>query len=288
MRVVNTIAGLRAALDADRSRGCTVGFVPTMGYLHDGHMSLLRAAREENDAVAVSIFVNPLQFGEGEDLAAYPRDIDRDLAMCEREGVDYVFAPSVDEMYPEGSPITVSAGPLGMKMCGASRPGHFDGVATVVAKLFNIAGPCRSYFGQKDAQQLVVIRRLARSLNFPIEVIGCPTIRESDGLAMSSRNTYLNVEERGAAVVLWKSLEEAAANVVAGETDGAGIAARMAERISSEPLARLDYAVCVDPATLDAATKIGGPVLLAAAAWFGKARLIDNTTATPGTERRAG
>jgi pantoate--beta-alanine ligase len=251
-----------------------------MGYLHDGHASLIRAARSECDVVVVSIFVNPLQFAQNEDLSAYPRDLARDLQMCETEGVDYVFHPSVAQMYPDESPIRVVTGRLGELLCGRMRPGHFDGVATVVAKLFNASGLCRAYFGRKDAQQLVVIRRMAQALGFPVEIIGCPTVREPDGVAMSSRNVYLSAEERGAATVLHKALEEAARDVEAGERDGAKIATLMAERISSEPLARLDYAACVDPETLEDVTGIDERALLAVAAWFGNASLIDNTTVT--------
>jgi pantoate--beta-alanine ligase len=225
--------------------------------------------------------VNPLQFGANEDLEAYPRDLDRDLALCEAAGADVVFHPNVNEMYPEPNPFTVTVGEIGSKLCGRARPGHFDGVATVVAKLFNIAGTCRAYFGEKDAQQLVVIKRLARALNFPVKVIGCPIVREPDGLAMSSRNVYLGVEERRAALILKAALGEATTNVVAGERDARRMAKMMEARISSEPLARLDYAAVVDPETLEDLEHLAGPALLAVAAWVGKARLIDNTTVTP-------
>jgi pantoate--beta-alanine ligase len=280
-RVVERIAELRSALDAFRASGARVGFVPTMGFLHDGHASLMRRARSDNDVVLVSIFVNPLQFGPSEDLAAYPRDLERDLAACEREGVDLVFHPGVEEMYPEPASVTVSAGAVGDILEGRTRPGHFDGVATVVAKLFNIAGPCRAYFGEKDAQQLVVIRGLARSLDFPVEVVGCPTVREPGGLAMSSRNVYLSAGERRAARVLSEALRGALAEVEAGETDGRAVAVRMGAAVAAEPLARLDYAACVDPETLGEAAEVDGPVLLLVAAWVGKARLIDNMTACP-------
>jgi pantoate--beta-alanine ligase len=280
VRLLTTIADFREALDKERAAGRTVGFVPTMGFLHEGHASLILAARADCDLVAVSIFVNPLQFGPQEDLAAYPRDLDRDLDLCSRERADVVFHPDVGEMYPEPSPLRVSVGPLGEKMCGRARPGHFDGVATVVAKLFNIAGPCRAYFGVKDAQQLVVIRALVRALNFPVRVVGCPTVREPDGLAMSSRNTYLGPAERTAALVLSRTLDEAGALLAEGERDGRRVAAAMARRICAEPLARLDYAACVDPSTLEDVDVVDRPVLLAVAAWVGKARLIDNVTAT--------
>jgi len=280
MRVLSTIADTRTALDKEREAGRSIGFVPTMGYLHEGHLSLVERARAENDVVAVSIFINPLQFGTGEDLAAYPRDLDRDLDLLQG-ATDLVFNPSVDEMYPDGPrALHVAVGEIGTKLCGATRPGHFDGVATVVAKLFNIAGPCRAYFGQKDAQQLVILRSLARSLDYPVEVIGCPIVREPDGLAMSSRNVYLTDAERAAAVVLARSLAEADAMVAHGETDGSVLAATMAARISSEPLARLDYAACVDAGTLEDLERIDGRALLAVAAWVGKARLIDNQTVT--------
>lgn len=281
-RVLQRIADFRGALDKEREAGRTVGFVPTMGSLHEGHASLMRRARAECDVVAASIFVNPLQFGAMEDLDTYPRDLDRDLGILEREGVEALFHPAVEEMYPDSpSPVVIRVGEIGGRLCGASRPGHFDGVATVVAKLFNIAGPCRAYFGEKDAQQLVVIRRLSRALDFPIEVVGCPTVREPDGLAMSSRNVYLSPEERRAALVLTRALDSAAAAIAAGEPDGARVAQRMAEAISSEPLARLDYAACADPETIEDLARVEGTVLLAVAAWFGKARLIDNVTATP-------
>ncbi|HVL90571.1 MAG TPA: pantoate--beta-alanine ligase [Actinomycetota bacterium] len=281
MRLVETKAALRALLDADRRNGKRVGFVPTMGYLHEGHAGLIRAARAECDVVVVSIFVNPLQFGANEDLGAYPRDLDRDLAVCKAEGADYVLHPTVDEMYGKDSTLRITVGPIGDVLCGASRPGHFDGVATVVAKLFNIAGPCRAYFGEKDAQQLVVIRRLADTLDFPVEIVGCATVREPDGLAMSSRNTYLKEDERTAAAVLSRALFEARDAIERqGERDGAKVARLIAERISSEPLATLDYAACVNPHTLEDVSEITGRVLLAAAARIGNARLIDNTTAT--------
>jgi len=275
--LIPTIAGTRAALGADREAGRTVGFVPTMGYLHEGHASLIRRARAECDAVLVSIFVNPLQFGANEDLAAYPRDLEADLALCKREGVDVVFHPDVEEMYGGRARFCIDVGEIGDRLCGASRPGHFNGVATVVAKLWNIAGPCRSYFGEKDLQQLVVLRRLAASFDVPVEVIGCRIVREPDGLAMSSRNVYLSAEERTAALVLKRALDQAAAS---GERAGARLAAMMRETISSEPLARLDYAVCVDTETLEDAGHVTDRAALAVAAWFGKARLIDNMTVT--------
>jgi pantoate--beta-alanine ligase len=281
MRILTAISDTQRALDKEREAGRTVGFVPTMGFLHDGHASLMRRARAENDIVAVSIFVNPLQFGADEDLEAYPRDLDSDLSRCESEGVDVVFHPTAGEMYLEPNPFTITVGEIGSKLCGRARPGHFDGVATVVAKLFNIAGPCRAYFGRKDAQQLVIIERLVRALNFPVTVVGCEIVREPDGLAMSSRNVYLNADERRAGLVLKRALDEAAAAIHDGERDARRIAQQMGTRISSEPLAALDYASVVDTETLEDLTELDGPALLAVAAWVGKARLIDNTTATP-------
>jgi pantoate--beta-alanine ligase len=281
VRLLTRIADVQRALDKEREAGRRVGFVPTMGFLHDGHASLMRRARAENDVVLVSIFVNPLQFGANEDLAVYPRDLDSDISLCETEGVDVVFHPDVTEMYPEENPFTITVGDIGTKLCGRTRPGHFDGVATVVAKLFNIAGPCRAYFGKKDAQQLVVIDRLVRALNFPVTVVGCDIVREPDGLAMSSRNVYLDSHERRAALVLKRALDEATAVVRDGERDARRIGTLMGSRISSEPLAKLDYAAVVDTETLDDLEQLAGPALLAVAAWVGKARLIDNTTVTP-------
>ena len=279
-KVVERIADVRAILDVARAEGKRVGFVPTMGFLHEGHASLMRRARAENDVVLVSNFVNPLQFGPREDFAAYPRDVDRDLAICEAEGVDLVLHPPVEEMYPEPVTLTVTVGEIGTVLEGKTRPGHFDGVATVVSKLFNIAGPCRAYFGEKDAQQLVVIKRLARQLDFPVEVIGCPTVREADGLAMSSRNTYLQGDERRAATVLKRALDAGVDRLAAGGSAEA-VEQAIAETVAAEPLARLDYAACVDPDTLLEAAQADGPALLLVAAWVGKARLIDNVTVNP-------
>jgi pantoate--beta-alanine ligase len=280
VRLLTAISDAQRALDKEREAGRTVGFVPTMGFLHDGHGSLMRRARSENDVVAASIFVNPLQFGANEDLEAYPRDLDSDLALCESQGVDVVFHPSATEMYPEPNPFTITVGEIGSKLCGRTRPGHFDGVATVVAKLFNIAGPCRAYFGRKDAQQLVIIEQLARALNFPVTVVGCEIMRETDGLAMSSRNVYLNADERRAALVLKRALDGAASSIHDGERNARRIAQQMRTQISSEPLVRVDYASVVDTETLEDLVQLDRPALLAVAAWVGKARLIDNTTAT--------
>jgi len=286
-RVISTIAELREALDAERADGKHVGFVPTMGFLHEGHARLMRRARTQNDVVVVSIFVNPLQFGPSEDFAAYPRDFARDLALCGDEEVSIVFHPSVEEMYPRSDPLTIAVGPIGDVLCGRTRPGHFGGVATVVAKLFNIVGPCRAYFGEKDAQQVVVIRRLAKALDFPVEVVCVGTVREPDGLAMSSRNTYLSPQERQAALVLIRALEKAHDLVDKGETNPRTLQEVMASEIEAEPLAKLDYAAAVDPDELSEAAEGDTPILLAVAAWIGRARLIDNMTVYPASSRDA-
>jgi pantoate--beta-alanine ligase len=274
--------GLREGCASARRDGLVVGFVPTMGFLHDGHLSLVSRAGEECGFVAVSIFVNPLQFGPAEDLAAYPRDLDRDLALCEKEGVDLAFVPELEEMYPDGPPaVTVGAGPVGERLEGASRPGHFRGVCTVVAKLLALVGECRAYFGEKDAQQLFVVGRMAGDLDLPAEVVGCPTVREPDGLAMSSRNIYLSPEERRAATCLYEALARAAWLVEGGEVDVSVLRAEMAKRIGAERLARLDYVAVVDEDTFEDTRRLAGPVRALVAARFGKARLIDNLLLVP-------
>jgi pantoate--beta-alanine ligase len=282
VQVVETIAEARASLDAARAAGKTVGLVPTMGYLHEGHRSLMARSVAERDVTVVTIFVNPLQFGAGEDLETYPRDLDRDLAMCAEMGVDVVLHPSVDEMYPLGTPTltTVTVAAVSEPMEGASRPTHFAGVATVVSKLFNIAGACHAYFGEKDWQQLAVIRRMALDLSFPVTVVGCPTVREADGLAMSSRNAYLTPEERAAAPVVHWALVAGAAAIAAGERSAAKVRALMADLITAEPLASLDYAEVVDADTLQEVDPLVGKLRLLAAVRFGRARLIDNEGAT--------
>ena len=275
-----TVEAFRKALDAERTAGRTVGLVPTMGYLHDGHASLMRRAASECEVVALTIFVNPLQFAPGEDLASYPRDLERDHAMAESEGVAHVFVPSVEEMYPPGTVTQVHVGEIATRLEGASRPTHFSGVATVVAKLFAIAGACRSYFGEKDYQQLQVIRRMAADLSFPVEVVGCPTVRESDGLAMSSRNAYLTAQERAAAPLLHRALDTAAAAIEAGERDSAAARRLMADLIAAEPLAALDYTAVVDADDLSESETLAGELRLLVAARFGRARLIDNRGVT--------
>jgi pantoate--beta-alanine ligase len=277
MEVIRDIATARKVCHAARSAGRIVGFVPTMGAFHDGHTSLMRRARDERDHVVVSIFVNPLQFGQGEDLSRYPRDEDRDLSIAGELGLDVVFAPSVEEMYPAWPPeVTVDPGPLGDRLEGAARPGHFRGVATVVAKLFDVVGPSTAYFGEKDAQQLAVIRRLVRDLSLPVEVEGCPTVREPDGLATSSRNVYLSPEQREAAGCLFLALSEAAQMARGGERDTATLVAAMAREIGATPEARIDYATVVDDETFEEVSTIGGPARALVAARFAETRLIDN------------
>jgi pantoate--beta-alanine ligase len=277
VEVIRAIAMARKVCDAARSAGRTVGLVPTMGAFHDGHASLMRRARDERDHVAVSIFVNPLQFGPGEDLSRYPRDEDRDLSIAGQLGVDVVFAPTVEEMYPTGRPeVTVDPGPVGERLEGAARPGHFRGVATVVAKLFDVVGPSTAYFGEKDAQQLAVIRRMVRDLSLPVEVQGCPTVREPDGLATSSRNAYLSPEQREAAGCLFLALSEAAQMARSGERDAASLVAAMAREIGATPEARIDYAAVVDDETFEEVSAIAGPARALVAARFGDTRLIDN------------
>ena len=275
--MIATIAELRGIADAARRDGRGVGFVPTMGAFHDGHRSLIERARRETEQVVVSIFVNPLQFPDSRDLERYPRTRDRDLRDAERLGVDVVFAPDEREMYPGGEPaVTVDPGPLGDRLEGAARPGHFRGVATVVAKLFNAVGPCRAYLGEKDAQQLAVIRWMVRDLEFPIEVVACPTLRESDGLAMSSRNALLSPEDREAAGSLFLALSEAAERARAGERDAAALVAVMAREIGGTPGARLDYAAVVDDETFEDVRMLERPARALVAARFGDLRLIDN------------
>lgn len=253
-----------------------MGAVPTMGFLHDGHLSLVRAAARDCDVVATSIFVNPLQFGPAEDLAAYPRDLERDSALAAEAGTDVLFTPAVEEMYPQPIRTSVQVPDVSARFEGASRPTHFAGVATVVAKLCNVFGPSRLYFGEKDYQQIAVVRTMAADLSFPVEVVACPTVREPDGLAMSSRNVYLTPEERMAAPVLQRALQAGAAAVEAGERDPGVVAATIRAVIEAEPLAELDYAAVVDAATLEDLDEIASEVRLLTAARFGRARLLDN------------
>ncbi len=264
MRVLDRIELVRKELDGTRARGLTVGLVPTMGALHDGHRSLMRRAAAECDVTLVTVFVNPLQFGPREDFARYPRDLDRDMALAAEDGADLVFAPPVEEMYPEWPAVRVEvSGGLADRLEGGARPAHFSGVATVVAKLFAIAGPCRAYFGEKDYQQLMVVRRVVADLSFPVQVVACPTVREPDGLACSSRNARLSPEERRAAIVLHRALSTAATVAAAGECNPEYVRRIMVNIVAKEPLATLDYAE-VSPDRLLIAARIGG------------VRLIDN------------
>lgn len=282
MQTFTTIADLRAALAPHRRAGRSIGLVPTMGYLHVGHMALARRARAENDVVVATIFVNPLQFGANEDLARYPRDLARDQAMLEAEGVDFLFAPTVADMYPRPMETVVDVPKLGSELEGAVRPGHFAGVATVVTKLFNIAQPDRAYFGEKDFQQLAIIRRMAGDLTQPVTVIGVPTVREADGLACSSRNVYLSAEERAAAVVVPRALEAAEALVAAGETDPKRLEAEVRAFIAREPLAAAEVVAVRDPETLAEVGQIGErPVLLLLFVRFGGTKLLDNRVIDP-------
>ncbi len=273
MQVLETISDFRAAR---ASTPGSLGLVPTMGYLHRGHMTLVERAAAENDAVAASIFVNPTQFGPDEDFTSYPRDLDRDLRMLEEAGVSLVFTPTPEEMYRPGSHTRVEPGPIANLHEGASRPGHFIGVATVVSKLFHIVQPDRAYFGQKDAQQLVIIRRMARDLDFPLEVVGVPTVREPDGLAISSRNVYLTPDQRQAATILWKALSCAQGLCNEGILSCSDIQAEMTRIINTEPLARLDYATIVHPYTLQPLSTLQPGALALLAVHIGKTRLIDN------------
>ena len=274
MQVITTVEGMR---DWRAAQEGSVGLVPTMGYLHEGHLSLVRASVEENDATVVSIFVNPTQFGPGEDLERYPRDEERDLSLLRREGVDAVFMPAAEEMYPPGFDDWVEvSGPVAERLEGEHRPGHFRGVTTVVARLFRIIEPTRAYFGQKDAQQLRVIRRMVANLGLPVNVVGLPTVREPDGLAMSSRNVYLSAEERAAALVLSRALARAKEMADQGEHDAARIRATVAEMIAGEPLVEVDYVSVVDDETLEELDVLDGPALVLVAARVGATRLIDN------------
>jgi len=277
MEVIETLSATFEATEAARAKDGTVGFVPTMGSFHEGHLSLIRRASAERDFVVVSIFVNPLQFGDPADLAAYPRDEKRDLELARELGVDVVFAPPVEEMYPAGEPeATVDPGPVAERLEGASRPGHFRGVATVLAKLFHAVGPSAAYFGEKDAQQLAVVRRVVGDLGFPIEVVACATVRESDGLAMSSRNARLSPDQREAAGCLFLALSEAAELARSGERDAARLVAAMAREIGATPQARLDYAAVVDDDTFEELQTVDRPARAVVAARFGDVRLIDN------------
>jgi pantoate--beta-alanine ligase len=276
MKIIKTVMEMRAALKCFRDEGNIIGFVPTMGYLHQGHLSLIRSARKSSDIVVTSIFVNPTQFGPQEDLDRYPRNLKQDAELAEQEGVDYIFNPDVSEMYPEGYKTYVFVEELSDKMCGASRLGHFRGVTTIVLKLFNIIQPQLAYFGQKDAQQAIIVRRMVEDLNLDIKIEVEPIVREADGLAMSSRNAYLNSEERKAALVLYRSLKLAEKLIKQGERDSSAIEHEMRKIINQEPLAKIDYIAIVDNRNLQELDIIKKEVLIALAVHIGKTRLIDN------------
>ncbi len=276
IKVVHTIKEVRETVKKWRKEGLSVGFVPTMGFLHEGHKSLIDKAVEQNDRVVVSVFVNPMQFGPTEDLDKYPRDLAADTRLCEAAGANLIFNPEPSEMYDEGFCSFVDMNGPTAELCGKSRPTHFRGVCTVVNKLFNIVQPDRSYFGQKDAQQLSVIRRMVKDLNIPVEVVPCPIIREADGLAKSSRNTYLNPEERQAALILSRAIKMGQHCVELGERDTHKVVEAMKALIETEPLARIDYVEAVDLDSVQKVDKVEGEVLFAMAVYVGKTRLIDN------------
>lgn len=276
IKVVSTVKETRTQVKEWRKQGLTVGLVPTMGYLHEGHQSLIKKAVAENDRVVVSVFVNPIQFAPNEDLETYPRDLEADTKLCDSTGADLIFHPTPDEMYPEGFSTHIQMDNLTKELCGKTRPTHFGGVCTVVGKLFNIVQPDKAYFGQKDAQQLAIIKRMVRDLNFDIEIVGCPIIREPDGLAKSSRNTYLNADERKAALILSKSIELGKQLVAGGERNAQTIIKAMTDKINTEPLARIDYVNAVDALNIEPLETLRGEVLVAIAVYIGKTRLIDN------------
>ena len=276
MKIVGTVKEVREQVKEWKKQGLSVGFVPTMGYLHEGHKSLMDAARKGNDKVVVSIFVNPMQFGPTEDLATYPRDLDHDAALCESAGVDLIFHPEAEEMYEKDFCSFVDMTGLTEGLCGKSRPIHFRGVCTVVNKLFNIVTPDHAYFGQKDGQQLAVIKRMVRDLNMDIEIVGCPIVREEDGLAKSSRNTYLSPEERKAALILSKTVA-LGKELAKTEKDANKVVEAMKKNIETEPLAKIDYVEAVDALSMAPVEKLEGACMLAMAVYIGKTRLIDNT-----------
>ncbi|NLK96057.1 MAG: pantoate--beta-alanine ligase [Clostridiales bacterium] len=278
MEILKTISEVKDRVFKWKESGLKIGLVPTMGYLHEGHKSLIKKAIENNDKVVVSIFVNPIQFGVGEDLESYPRNLDMDSKLCEELGVDIIFNPSKEEMYFDDFCTYVDMNGLTKGLCGKSRPTHFRGVCTVVSKLFNIVTPNKAYFGEKDAQQLAVIRRMVRDLNYNIEIVGCPIVRESDGLAKSSRNTYLSKEERKAATILNKSLLLGKEAIKNGENDSNKVIKLITDNINKEKLSKIDYVEIVDSLSLESVEKIEKSVLVAIAVYIGKTRLIDNFT----------
>lgn len=278
--VIKTIDEVKRQVKEWKKQGLEVGLVPTMGFLHEGHVSLIKRAVAECDRVVVSDFVNPMQFSKSEDLEGYPRDIDTDARLCEEAGADMVFNPEPIEMYPEGFCSKVSMTGLQSELCGKSRPGHFGGVCTVCNKLFNIVSPDRAYFGEKDAQQLAIVKHMVKDLNMNLEIVGCPTVREEDGLAKSSRNSYMNEEERKSAVILYKALTEGRKMIEAGERNPQAVIDKMTEIVSSEPRAEIDYIDIVDALTIEKIGVIQGEILMAMAVFIGKTRLIDNIMIT--------
>lgn len=276
MKIINNIKEIRKQVKDWKNDGLSVALVPTMGYLHEGHESLIKKASEDNDKVIVSIFVNPMQFGINEDLSTYPRDIDRDSDICKKNGASLIFNPSVEEMYKDGFSTFVDLNNLTSGLCGKSRPTHFRGVCTVVSKLFNIVNPDKAYFGQKDAQQLSIIKQMVTDLNFDIEIVSCPIVREEDGLAKSSRNTYLSKEERQASTIINKSLKKAKALIKSGERDSKNVIDFIKNEINKEPLAKIDYVSIVDNNTIKNIKTIEDGSLIAVAVFIGNTRLIDN------------
>lgn len=278
MNIVHTIKDVKEVIKKWKDKNLSIGYVPTMGYLHEGHASLIKKAREENDKVIVSIFVNPIQFGPNEDYSTYPRDLTKDSGLCEEIGSDLIFSPEASEMYPSKIYSHVDVDTLTEKLCGEKRPGHFQGVCTVLTKFFNILSPTKAYFGEKDAQQLAVVKKMVEDLNFPVEIIGCPIVRESDGLAKSSRNTYLNTEERKSSLILNKSLKEALKSLESGERNLNNIKNIIIDTLNKETLAKIDYVSIVDSNTLQPVEKLHSSILIAIAVYIGKTRLIDNFT----------
>ncbi|WP_409069278.1 pantoate--beta-alanine ligase [Clostridium sp. FAM 1755] len=278
MNIVHTIKDVKEVIKKWKDKNLSIGYVPTMGYLHEGHASLIKKAREENDKVIVSIFVNPIQFGPNEDYSTYPRDLTKDSDLCEEIGSDLIFSPEASEMYPSKIYSHVDVDTLTEKLCGEKRPGHFQGVCTVLTKFFNILSPTKAYFGEKDAQQLAVVKKMVEDLNFPVEIIGCPIVRESDGLAKSSRNTYLNTEERKSSLILNKSLKEALKSLESEERNLNNIKNIIIDTLNKETLAKIDYVSIVDSNTLQPVEKLHSSILIAIAVYIGKTRLIDNFT----------
>lgn len=278
MKVITEIKEIKKIIKEWKSQGITIGFVPTMGYLHNGHKSLIEKAKQENEKVAVSIFVNPMQFGPNEDFEKYPRNMERDLQICGDAGADIIFTPSVKEMYPSKNLVYIDVNELGDNLCGAARPGHFRGVCTVVLKLLNIITPDKAYFGQKDAQQLAIVKKMVQDLNFDVKIISCPIIREVDGLAISSRNSYLSLQERQAAVIISQSFESAKELLLKGERNSETVRQLIIKKITSEPLAKIDYIDVVDAVTLKSVNDIAAKISVVVAVYIRKTRLIDNFT----------